>query len=55
MVSDLCPRADPRTLNLIENVSLLLHTQPGLGQSTFPQGLGGPGGPSLHDPDEALS
>lgn len=40
MVSGFCPMADPRTLNLIGNVSFLLHTQPGLRQGTFPQGLG---------------
>lgn len=55
MVSGLCPRPDPGTLNLIENVSFLLHTQPGWGKVPFLGVLGGTGGPSLHDLDEAPS
>lgn len=54
MVSGLCPRADPRTLNLIES-ACLLHLQHGWRGVPALGVWGGPKGPSLHDHDEALS
>lgn len=52
-VSDPGQTQDPKSNR--KCVSSLLHLQPWGGQGTFPQGLRGTGGPSLHDIDEALS
>lgn len=56
MVSGLCPRMKPRTLNLKASVCLLCSTfSEGWGQSTFPWGLRRVRGPTLPDSHGALS